>query len=67
MTKFAHPGFDEFQKAVSDALGHELTPEQQMSLFTKVWMDVAFDRMNARYMESDEFRIASGLKLEESK
>jgi hypothetical protein len=27
MTKFAHPGFDEFQKAVSDALGLTLTPE----------------------------------------
>jgi hypothetical protein len=67
MTKFAHTGFDEFQKAVSKSLGIELTAEQQMSLFTKVWSDVAFDRMNARYMESDEFRIASGLKLEESK
>jgi hypothetical protein len=67
MTKFAHPGFDEFQKAVSESLGIELTAEQQMSLFTKVWSDVVFDRMNARYMESDEFRIASGMKLEESK
>jgi hypothetical protein len=67
MTKFAHPGFDEFASAVSESLGHELTPEQQMSLFNKVWTDVLFDRMNARYMESDEFRIASGLKLEESK
>jgi hypothetical protein len=67
MTKFAHPGFDEFQKAVSESLGIELTAEHQMSLFNKVWTDVLFDRMNARYMESDEFRIASGLKLEESK
>jgi hypothetical protein len=41
MTKFAHPGFDEFQKAVSDALGIELTAEHQMSLFNKVWTDVA--------------------------
>jgi hypothetical protein len=67
MTKFAHPGFTEFASAVSESLGIELTAEQQMSLFTKVWSDVVFDRMNARYMESDEFRIASGLKLEESK
>jgi hypothetical protein len=65
MTKFAHPGFDEFQKAVSDALGLTLTPRDQMELFTKVWMDVAFDRMNALYMDRDEFRIASGMKLED--